>query len=121
IDPWEFLKSFVDRTDRVLNLVEGLVPEAAWLDDGETLTYLHSTISTKRHRVRVPEVPMHLDALLVDQLLAGGLEPRLGEFHLRTLTITGFPTATFPGILDDLNRLAFAYRWSTRAIMLDKT
>src|SRR6185437_13044606 len=26
-----------------------------------------------------------------------------------------------PGILDDLNRLAFAYRWSTRAIMLDKT
>ena len=40
-------------TDRVLNLVEGFVPEADWLDDPETLTYLHSTISTKRHRVRV--------------------------------------------------------------------
>ena len=26
-----------------------------------------------------------------------------------------------PGILDELNRLAFPYRWSTRAIMLDKT
>jgi type IV secretion system protein VirB4 len=36
------------------------------------------------------------------------------------LTIVGFPTATTPGILDDLNRLAFPYRWSTRAIMLDK-
>ncbi|MER8508931.1 conjugal transfer protein TrbE [Mesorhizobium sp. M0894] len=121
VDPWELLKSFVDRTDRVLNLIEGFVPESDWLDDGETLSYLHSTISTKRHGVRVPETPMHLDGLLVDQPLAGGLEPRLGEAHLRTLTITGFPTMTFPGILDDLNRLAFPYRWSTRAIMLDKT
>lgn len=121
IDPRELLKSFVDRTGRVLDLVEGFVPEAAWLDDGEMLTYLHSTVSTKRHRVRVPETPMHLDALLVDQPLAGGLEPRLGDSHLRTLTIIGFPTTTFPGILDDLNPLAFSYRWSTRAILLDKT
>jgi type IV secretion/conjugal transfer VirB4 family ATPase len=44
----------------------------------------------------------------------------LGDQHLRVLTIVGFPTATTPGILDDLNRLAFPYRWSTRAIMLDK-
>ena len=41
--------------------------------------------------------------------------------HLRVLTLVGFPTVTTPGILDELNRLAFAYRWSTRAIMLDKT
>lgn len=121
VDPWELLNSFIDRTDRVLNLVEGFVPEAGWLDDAETLTYLHSTISTKRHGVRIPETPVHLDALLADQPLAGGLEPRLGDFHLRTLTVIGFPTVTFPGILDDLNRLAFPYRWSTRAIMLDKT
>ncbi|MEI9420849.1 conjugal transfer protein TrbE [Mesorhizobium sp. Cs1299R1N1] len=121
VDPWEFLRSFVDRTDRVLNLIEGFVPEVDWLDDTGTLTYLHSTVSTRRHRVRVPETPMHVDALLVDEPLAGGLEPRLGEAHLRTLTIIGFPTATFPGILDELNRLAFPYRWSTRAVMLDKT
>ena len=121
VDPWELLKGFVDRTDRVLHLVGGFVPEVGWLDDTETLTYLHSTISVSRHHVRVPETPMYLDALLADQPLAGGLEPRLGDFHLRTLTVIGFPTVTFPGILDDLNRLAFMYRWSTRAIMLDKT
>jgi type IV secretion system protein VirB4 len=121
VDPWELLKGFVDRTDRVLHLFEGFVPEAGWLDDAETLTYLHSTVSVTRHRVRVPETPMHLDALLADQPLTGGLEPRLGDVHLRTLTVIGFPTVTFPGILDDLNRLAFSYRWSTRAIMLDKT
>ncbi len=120
-DAREVLRGFVDRTNRVLQLVEGFMPECAWLDDQETLTYLHSTVSTKRHRVRVPEIPMYLDALLADQPLTGGLEPMLGEAHLRVLTVVGFPTATTPGILDDLNRLAFAYRWSTRAIMLDKT
>jgi len=121
IDANETLKAFVDRTDRLLQLVEGFVPEAGWLSDAETLTYLHSCVSTKRHRVRVPEVPMYLDAILVDQDLVGGLEPRLGTAHLRTLTVMGFPAATYPGILDDLNRLAFPYRWSTRAIALDKT
>jgi type IV secretion system protein VirB4 len=64
---------------------------------------------------------MHLDAILVDQELTGGLEPRLGDAHLRTLTIMGFPSQTWPGLLDELNRLAFPYRWSTRAICLDKT
>ena len=119
-DAHEVLRGFVDRTDRVLQLVEGFMPECRWLDDGETLTYLHACVSTKLHRVRVPEIPMYLDALLADQPLTGGLEPMLGDQHLRVLTIVGFPTATTPGILDDLNRLAFPYRWSTRAIMLDK-
>ena len=121
VDPWELLHGFVDRTNRVLQLVEGFMPEVAWLNDSETLTYLHSTISTRQQRVRIPETPMHLDALLADEPLAGGLEPRLGSHHLRTLTVVGFPTATHPGILDELNRLAFPYRWSTRAILLDKT
>ena len=121
VDPHESLVSFIDRTDRVLQLVEGFMPECRWLDDGETLTYLHSTVSTKRHRVRVPETPIYLDALLADQPLTGGLEPRLGDTHLRILTIVGFPTATTPGLLDDLNRLPFPYRWTTRAILLDKT
>jgi len=121
IDPRETLTGFADRTDRILRLVEAFMPECRWLDDAETLTYLHGCVSTKRHRVRVPETPIYLDALLADQPLAGGLEPRLGDQHVRILTITGFPNATTPGLLDELNRLAFPYRWSTRAILLDKT
>lgn len=120
-DAREVLRGFADQTSRVLGLLEGFMPECAWLDDQATLTYLHSTISTKRHRVRVPEIPMYIDALLADQPLTGGLEPMLGPANLRVLTIVGFPGATTPGILDDLNRLPFSYRWSTRAIMLDKT
>ena len=121
LDPFEHLKGFIERTERILHLVEGFMPEAAWLGDGATLSYLHSCISTRSQQVRVPETPMYLDALLADEPLAGGLAPRLGDHHLRTLTLSGFPSVTFPGILDELNRQAFAYRWSTRAIMLDKT
>ncbi len=115
------LAGFIDRTDRVLALIEGFMPEAVWLDDPETLTYLHSCVSTRSQKVRVPETPMHLDAVLADEDLACGLEPRLGKAHLRTLTVMGFPSQTWPGLLDELNRLAFPYRWSTRAICLDKT
>jgi type IV secretion system protein VirB4 len=120
VDWRDSLRGFQDRTDRILALFEGVLPQAAWLSDIETLTFLHATVSTTRHLVAVPENPMHLDVLLADQPLVGGLEPRLGGSHLRVLTVSGFPTSTWPGLLDDLNRLAFPYRWSTRAICLDK-
>ena len=120
VKPRELVAGFMGRTDRLLDLLDGLMPEAAWLSDEETLTYLHSTVSTRRQRVRVPEVPMHLDAVLADEPLTGGLAPRLGSAHLKTLTVTGFPSATWAGMLDELNGQGFEYRWSTRAICLDK-
>src|SRR5207247_2585793 len=52
---------------------------------------------------------------------SGGFEPMLGDCHLRTVTVTGFPNLTRPGILDALNHLGFSYRWSTRFVALDKT
>ncbi|MGN6209418.1 conjugal transfer protein TrbE [Asticcacaulis sp.] len=118
---WDLVDTFRDQSDRVLNQFEGFMPDCRWLDDPETLTYLHSTVSTRRHVVAVPHTPMHLDALLADEPLTGGLAPILGASHLRVLTISAFPAATIPGILDDLNRLGFAYRWSTRALLMDKT
>ncbi|WP_186151771.1 conjugal transfer protein TrbE [Burkholderia gladioli] len=120
VDWRERLAAFVAETDRVFDLLDGVMPEIAWLDDSEMLTYLHATISTRRYRIGVPEVPFHLDALLADSALIGGLAPMLGNQHLRVVTVRGFPTSTWPGLLDDLNRLGFAYRWSTRFLCLDK-
>ena len=67
-----------------------------------------------------PELPGFLDAVLADEPFAGGLEPMIGEAHLRTLSILGFPASPLPGILDELNRQGFAYRWATRYIAMDK-
>ncbi|WP_313023965.1 conjugal transfer protein TrbE [Pseudomonas lopnurensis] len=121
VDWRERLQAFVAATDRVFDLLDGVMPEIAWLDDSQTLTYLHATISTRRYRVSVPEVPFHIDALLADCALVGGLAPMLGVQHLRVVSVRGFPTSTWPGILDELNRLGFAYRWSTRFLCLDKS
>lgn len=120
VDWRERLGAFASETERFFGLLDGVMPEIAWLDDGQTLTYLHACISTRRHAVAVPEVSMHLDALLADEPLVGGLAPMLGSAHLRVLTVRGFPTSTWPGLLNELNRLGFAYRWSTRFICLDK-
>lgn len=115
------LRQFVAETDRTLDLFSGFMPEVQALDDADTLTFLHGTISNRRHPVAVPETPIYLDGLLADTSLTGGLEPMLGEQHLRTLTILGFPNLSRPGILDALNHQDFGYRWVTRFIALDKT
>ena len=44
----------------------------------------------------------------------------IGDAHLRVLTVLGFPGSTVPGLLDELNRQGFAYRWATRFIAMDK-
>ncbi len=121
VDWRERLESFVSETDRFFDLLDGVMPEIAWLDDSQTLTYLHATVSTRRYRVAVPEHPFYLDALLADSALVGGLAPMLGDQHLRVASVRGFPTSTWPGLLDDLNRLGFAYRWSTRFLCMDKS
>lgn len=115
------LAAFVAETDRALDLLTGFMPDVRALDDGETLTFLHDTISTQQHAVSVPDTPMYIDGLLADTPLIGGLEPMLGDQYLRTLTILGFPNLTRPGILDALNHQDFGYRWVTRFIALDKT
>lgn len=119
-DVWGQLAWFETETTRALDLLSSILPEAEALDDAETLAYLHGTISDKRHPIAVPTVPTHLDAILCDTPCLGGTEPKLGRQHLRLLTVTGFPSTTTPGLLDALNDLGFAYRWTTRWIALDK-
>jgi len=114
------LARFAGETDRIGDLFSALLPEMRALDDAGTLTYLHGTISERAHRIAVPETPLYLDGLLVDTELTGGLEPMLGQTHVRTLTVAGFPGLSRPGLLDALNHQDFAYRWVTRFVALDK-
>ncbi|MEZ5994158.1 MAG: conjugal transfer protein TrbE [Hyphomonadaceae bacterium] len=114
------LDSFVERTDQLMALLETMMPLARWLSDEETLTYLHDCISDRSHRVAVPTTSFHLDALLPDAALIGGLAPKLGAKHLRVISVRSFVTETEPGLLDALNRLPISYRWVTRFLPLDR-
>ncbi|WP_428408690.1 conjugal transfer protein TrbE [Hyphococcus sp.] len=120
-DDWRRrLETFVETCVRAYDLLSAALVDIEPLSDSETFSYLHACVSAKRHRVAAPEIPVFLDAILADEPFTGGLEPMIGDHHLRTLTILGFPASTMPGILDDLNRQGFAYRWATRFIAMDK-
>lgn len=115
------LAGFIAESDRALDLLSAFMPEVAALGSADVLTYLHACISVRRHPVAVPETPIYLDGLLADTPLVGGLEPMLGDRHLRTLTVLGLPVVSRPGLLDALNHQDFGYRWVTRFIALDKS
>ena len=114
------LAAFEGQCARAFDLLSGALHEIAELSDEETLTYLHDCVSSRRCRVTPPELPVFLDAVLSDEPFTGGLEPMIGDNHVRALTIFGFPASTLPGVLDDLNRQGFSYRWTTRFIAMDK-
>lgn len=118
---FEWRDYFRAETERAVDLLSTILPEIRFLEDEETLTHLHGRVSTKDHVVSVPAVPAYLDALLADTSFTGGMAPKLGDNHLRTLSVVGLPGATTPGLLDALNDLALAYTWVTRWIALDRT
>ena len=116
----KLLNYFLSTVNQLYDIMRDFMYDIYYLNDEETFTYLHSCISDKNHRVAVPDNPVYLDAVLADSALVGGLEPKLGKFHLRTVSIMGFPTASVPAILDSLNHLPIEYRWVTRFLPLDK-
>jgi hypothetical protein len=60
--------------------------------------------------------------LLVDESLVGGLEPRLGRpSSAHADRSPAFRRSPFPACSTISTGSPFRYRWSTRAIMLDKT
>lgn len=120
LDYRRLLAQFDDETGALINLLETLAPEARWLDDEETLTYLHDCISDTPHQVAVPPTPFHIDALISDTDFVGGLKPRLGRRHLAIISVRAFVTETEPGLLDALNRLPISYRWVMRFLPLDR-
>jgi type IV secretion system protein VirB4 len=120
VDYREALTFFQEHVGRLRDLLADVFPMIEPLSDADTLTYLHSTVSPRRHPIAVPDVPMYLDAQLADTDLLGGVRPRLGEYALRTLTIRAFPGDTFPGILEALNHLGLEYRYVLRYLALDR-
>jgi type IV secretion/conjugal transfer VirB4 family ATPase len=91
---------------------------ARWND---LLGHINACISDDDHPVLQPPTPMYLDAILGSQDFYGDLRPRIGRKHIRPVSIVGYPQHSYPGISDALQRLPFAYRWSSRFIFLDPT
>lgn len=114
------LRDFLGTIRQLGDILATIMPEVREMNDDETLTYLHSCISTKRHPVKAPEDPFYLDALLTDDDFQAGLFPKLGKHWMRTISVRGYPSMLVPGALDRLNSLGVSYRWVCRFLALDK-
>jgi len=119
IDYLKDLKSFQDECRKIVDILNSTL-SIEILDDEETLTYLHSTVSTTYHPVKCPSSPFLLDYLITDDNVIGGLQPKLGECFLGVISLFALPSESYPQILKDLDSLGCEYRWSTRFICLDK-
>ncbi|MDQ2694374.1 MAG: hypothetical protein M3Z21_03155, partial [Pseudomonadota bacterium] len=117
-DAWGMLVAFRAALDGIEDLLSARL-SLARLDSEALLSHLHRAITGLDHPVRVPAIPCYLDALLASQDLVGGFEPKIGDNHIRALSVSGFPMESWPGILDFLNRLPVVYRWSTRFIFMN--
>lgn len=114
------LAAFVSRVRQTADLLASFMPDIRLLDDAETLSYLHACVSDRRYGVAVPEVPFCLDEMLTDSPLACGLSPKLGDRHLRTVSVRAYAGRTVPCLLDGLNALPLEYRWVVRWLPMDK-
>jgi type IV secretion system protein VirB4 len=110
---------FVNESNAVASLLSNnliLVP----LNNSETVSFLHSTISFNRHYINFPHTQILLDRILPDNELDNSIPMKLGDYYIPIVGVNDFPDETYPAILDYLNRARIEYRWVTRYICLDK-
>ena len=103
------IRRLADRTDS-----QGIL-------DSPLLGFLESCVSFDAHPIRFPEdePPAYLDARLGRHDFVTGFQPRVDRQHIMAIAVDGFPSVSFPGILDFLSRMPIRYRWSNRFIYLD--
>ena len=87
--------------------------------EDEQLQYMDFCISGVLRPVRLPNIPMYLDAVIGTYPFYGGIAPRVADMYIQVVSIDGFPHDSYPGILHALDELGYEYRWSTRFIFLD--
>lgn len=84
----------------------------------ELFQFIRFCISGENHPIRLPDIPFYLDWLATAEF-QHGLTPLVDNRHLGVVAIDGLPSESWPGILNGLDRLPTAYRWSSRFIFLD--
>lgn len=114
----QHLSRFVEVVEAMRQMLTGFMPRVETLSDGELLTYLHSTISAKRHAVGPLGRDELLPGSLIDQPFTGGLYPKLGHPHEQhdvfVIGIHNYPTFVEGAMLRALRDLPVFWRRVSR-------
>jgi type IV secretion system protein VirB4 len=90
------------------------------MDDSQTATYLHSSVSTNFNSIEAMLRPVFIDSFITDESLDIATTLKLGNLYIPIIGIKNFPQNTYPAILSQLNASEVEYRWSIRWIARDK-
>lgn len=124
----EYFKNSIDELERTLSIfikVEKMkqrIAEDEFKNEyvfDDLLEYIHFCICGERQRVVLPRVPMYLDCLIGAKQFTTGLRPKIDENYIGVVAIEGFPSESYPNILNSLTELNFDYRFNTRFIFQD--
>lgn len=123
----EFKKRIADFEDGLADLLHMRRMKTLRIKDGEDkydsdelVNYLHFTITGESLALRIPDCPMYLDSWLGIPEFWPGDTPKIANKFISCVAISGFPGNSFPGILDMLDGLPLAYRWSSRFIFMEQ-
>jgi type IV secretion system protein TrbE len=109
---------FIKTTGEIEDLLVGVL-NLSPMDAADLTTYLHTCATGVDQPMRAPAPGAELDVVVADQDLIGGFTPKIGQLHMRVVSIDGFPGMTQPGAQTFLHELAIPYHWSTRFVFLD--
>lgn len=97
------------------------MPHVDLMTTDNTLTYLHSCVSNRNHPVTGLDWGVPIDDMLTDCDLIPGMAPRLGDHHLRVVSVLKYPGYTYPTILNSLDDLGIEYRACWRWVPFDSS
>jgi type IV secretion system protein VirB4 len=116
----EMITDFLKETKRLTGVLETKLLIRP-LSYRETVEYLHSTVSLRRHEIILPEHFLFLDTFISDMTLHIGQTLKLDDFYIPILCVNDFPMETYPSILHELNKSYIEYRWVSRFFPMEKT
>ncbi|QQE11313.1 hypothetical protein JD969_17720 [Planctomycetota bacterium] len=103
-----------------VSLLGGVVKEVNVLKNEDLLSFLHSTVSSRTHRVAVPDCPIDIAEKMTDSPLDIGLGLRLGGHHVSMIGVRNWVNVTEPNMLDSLFMLPFEFRWCIRFLPMSR-
>lgn len=121
----EHVVPFTKLTNILANIFAGQMAWAKVLTSDELVTYLHSCLSPHDHPVEAPtEAGWPLEQVFEEIDFVSGSFPHIldhkANWHVRTVSVLGYPKSSNPMILDALNNLGFEYRYCLRFNVLSK-
>lgn len=115
-----YLNLFKQKLNEITDLLTqqlNLLP----MNSQDILSYISWCLTGEAMELKIPiKYGIFLKHYLASKDLLGGENPKIGDNFIRAITVSGFPSESYPGILDKLNYVDFAYRFNTRFILLSQ-